>query len=68
LSAGFHALPGKSDHEYTDVFNRPITVIAHSTLHVSSHTSHYAARHGTDETAVILASIQVAAAAGLFKE
>ena len=86
-----HALPGKSDHEYTgnanqtpccllsgsnrmcsilmfgsDVFSRPITVIAHSTLHVSSHTSHYAARHGADETAVILASIQVHAAAGLF--
>jgi hypothetical protein len=71
---------GKTDYEYMDPLNRPITVIAHSTnppspppsakcapssfqetgtLHVTNHTSHYATRHAVDETAIIVASMQV---------
>ncbi len=50
---------GKSDYEFMDALDRPITAIAHSTLHVASLSSNYAARHGADQTAVIVASIQV---------
>ena len=52
-------LAGKSDYEFMDPLNRPITAIAHSTLHVSSSSGHHAARHSLDETAVIVGSIQV---------
>ena len=50
---------GKSDYEFIVPFARPITAIAHSTLHVTRHGSHYASRHAADETAVVVGSIQV---------
>ena len=50
---------GKSDYEFIDPFARPITAIAHSTLHVTRHGSHYASRHAADETAVVVGSLQV---------
>ena len=50
---------GKLDYEFIVPFARPITAIAHSTLHVTRHGSHYASRHAADETAVVVGSIQV---------
>lgn len=58
---------GKADYEFMDALNRPITAIAHSTIHVSNHAANYASRHGVDETAVIVASIQVPVLAAMQK-